>query len=110
MNQPPETQTATPKHLGHITISSPSSGGAGCNIYEGGFVEVCTPGNERIANIPVEQILDTARLTAANVALVAALEPLLSLCDLEDRHGRLVIKEDEKKAARAAIAAQGRAS
>jgi hypothetical protein len=44
-----------------------------------------------------------AKLIAAAPDLLEALQNLLDLCDTEDSHGRLVVKDNKKAAARKAI-------
>ena len=53
--------------------------------------------------------LEIDRLKNINAELLEALKELLSLCNLEDDHGRLVIKDNEKiNAARAIAKAEGK--
>ncbi len=44
-----------------------------------------------------------AQLIAAAPELLEALQDILELCDLEDYHGRLVVKDNKKQKARQAI-------
>ena len=50
-----------------------------------------------------EEQVANAQLIAAAPELLEALQDILELCDLEDYHGRLVVKDNKKQKARQAI-------
>lgn len=50
-----------------------------------------------------EEAEANAQLIAAAPELLEALQDILELCDLEDYHGRLVVKDNKKQKARQAI-------